>query len=56
MSLLRLFCDVDDFCQIYEAEYERHLLAEGSVKRTRSPQQLSASEMMTIVIHFHQSS
>lgn len=54
MSLLELFCDVDDFCQLHEAEYEQHLLTEGRVKRMRRPQ-LSASEMMTIIIHFHQS-
>lgn len=54
MSVLELFCDVDDFCQLHEKEYEAHLLRSGYVKRIRRPQ-LSASEMMTIIIHFHQS-
>lgn len=54
MSVLELFCDVDDFCQLHEKEYEAHLLRSGYVTRIRRPQ-LSASEMMTIIIHFHQS-
>lgn len=55
MSLVELFCAVDDFCQLHEAAYEQHLLTAGHVKRIRRPQ-LSASEMMTIIIHFHQAS
>jgi len=55
MSLLELFCDVDDFWQDYRANYYRQLLADKSNKRVR-PTQLSESEIMTIVIHFHQSS
>jgi DDE family transposase len=55
MSLLELFCDVDDFWQIYQASYHRHLLSQGIMKRIRRTQ-LSESEIMTIVIHFHQSS
>lgn len=54
MSLLELFCDVDDFCQLHEDVYEQHLLTAGHVKRIRRPQ-LSTGEMMTIIIHFHQS-
>lgn len=55
MSLVELFCDVDDFCQQHEKAYHQHLLTSGHVKRIRRPQ-MSASEMMTIMIHFHQSS
>jgi len=54
MSLVELFCDVDDFCQLHEKAYEEQLLSSGVVKRIRRPQ-LSSSEMMTIIIHFHQS-
>jgi len=55
MSWLELFCDVDDLCQLHARAYEQHLLIDGHVKRIRRPQ-LSVSEMMTIIIHFHQSS
>lgn len=55
MSLVELFCDVDDFCQLHEKAYEEHLLSSGIVKRIRRPQ-LTSSEIMTIIIHFHQSS
>jgi len=54
MSLLNLFCDVDDFCQWFEPRWKQSLLQTGTVKRLR-PTELSTSEMLTIVIHFHQS-
>ena len=54
MSLLELFVSVDDFCQIFLPMWERKLLADGSKKRCRAGQ-LSISEMMTIIIYFHQS-
>jgi hypothetical protein len=54
MSLLELFCDVDDFCQAFLPKWHRQLLAEGQIQRERKTR-LSLSEMMTIVIYFHQS-
>lgn len=54
MSLLELFCDVDDFCQAFEPWLAKQQL-EGSRGSKRGPQpRLSKSEIMTIVIHFHQ--
>lgn len=53
MSLLELFCDVDDFCQTFEPQWHQSLLQQGTIKRVR-PTQLSTSEIMTIMIHFHQ--
>jgi transposase len=53
MSLLELFCHVDDFCQTFEPEWQHSLLQHGTKKRVRQAQ-LSTSEIMTIVIHFHQ--
>lgn len=51
MSLLELFCAVDDFCIRYETEQARQLV---SNHRKRGPKPtLSASEVMTIVIWFH---
>lgn len=54
MSLLELFVDVDDFCQIFLPIWQKRLLKENSKKRNRSGQ-LSMSEIMTIIIYFHQS-
>lgn len=53
MSLLELYCHVDDFCQTFEPQWQQSLLHQGTCKRVR-PTQLSTSEIMTIVIHFHQ--
>jgi hypothetical protein len=54
MSLLELFVDVDDFCQIFLPTWQKRLLGDGSKKRLRDGQ-LSLSEVMTIIIYFHQS-
>lgn len=53
-SLLELFVSVDDFCQQFLPNWERGLLKEGTKKRRRNGQ-LSLSEIMTIIIYFHQS-
>lgn len=53
-SLLELFISVDDFCQVFLPFWERKLLEDGRKKRRRAGQ-LSVSEIMTIIIHFHQS-
>jgi hypothetical protein len=53
MSLLALFCDVDDFCREREAQQAASVLP-GNGQRRRQPG-LSESEIMTIVIYFHQS-
>ena len=54
MSLLELFIDVDDFWKVCFPIWKQQLLADGSIKRMREPQ-LSMSEIMTIIVHFHQS-
>lgn len=53
MNLVELFCHVDDFCQSFQAEWARHQLAAGR-QRQRSGR-LSQSEIMTLLIWFHQS-
>jgi hypothetical protein len=53
-SLLELFCDVDDFCQIFLPIWRKQLLSTGEIQRQRE-RSLTASEVMTILIHFHQS-
>jgi hypothetical protein len=54
MSLTQLFSDIDDFCQGFTPEWKKNLLEQGVKKRNR-PRALSQSEIITIVIHFHQS-
>ena len=53
-SLLELFCDVDDFCQIFLPMWRKQLLSAGEIQRQRE-RSLSVSEIMTILNHFHQS-
>jgi hypothetical protein len=54
MSLLALFCDVDDFCLEFEQYLEQGRVGQARGKRGPKPV-LSLSEVMTIIIHFHQS-
>ena len=49
-SLLELFVNVDDFCQVFLPFWEQKLMQDGSKKRRRAGQ-LSVSEIMTIIIH-----
>ena len=53
-SLLELFCDVDDFCQEFLPVWRKQLVSAGAVQRQRA-RSLRLSEIMTILIHFHQS-
>jgi hypothetical protein len=53
MSLLELFCDVDDFMLSFAPQWRAGQLAAGKQRERRG--QLSPSEVMTILIHFHQS-
>jgi hypothetical protein len=52
MSLLKLFCHVDDFCKFITRWSENQLL--GQASKPGPKPKLSASEVMTIIIHFHQ--
>lgn len=54
MSLLEMFCEVDDFYQAFAPHWTRYRLTNGLMKRRRQSQ-LCESEMMTILIHFQQS-
>ena len=53
-SLLELFCDVDDFCKAFLPIWNLQLLASGRKQRQRA-RSLTVSEIMTILIAFHQS-
>ena len=54
MSLLELYCAVDDFCKAIDEAQAGHVLPSGTAQRQRAGQ-LSESEALTIMIHFHQS-
>jgi hypothetical protein len=54
MSVLELFCHVDDFCRAFEPVWHRQRLTSGSKQRNRA-RELALSEMMTMLILFHQS-
>ena len=53
-SLEEVFCHVDDFCQGFEPQWERQLLGNG-LQHRRRPRSSCLSEIMTILIGFHQS-
>lgn len=53
-KLIETFCDVDDFCQLFIEQWQKSLLEDGTIKRRRACR-LTPSEIMTIIIHFHQS-
>ena len=53
MSIRKRFCHVDDFCQ-WLAKWENARLLDMTRKRGQAPR-MSMSEVMTILIHFHQS-
>ena len=54
MSLLELFCAVDDFCRQWEPAWHQQQLASGLRQRQRA-RHLCLSEIMTILIAFHSS-
>jgi hypothetical protein len=54
MSILDLFCSVDEFWQQFAPQWERDLVASGQRRRRRATR-LHPSEIMTIAILFQQS-
>jgi hypothetical protein len=52
MNILTIFCDIDDFCLLFEPLWRRRLLADGARHRQRSSS-LCLSEVMTILVLFH---
>jgi len=53
VEILPLFCDIDDFCLLFEPLWERHLL---ETRQRNRPSSLCLSEVMTIITLFHASS
>lgn len=54
MELITLFYLVDEFCKDFEPKWRAERIRSGSRSRNRSCR-LSLSEILTIIIHFHQS-
>ena len=54
MGLLKLFCAVDDFWKAFQPHWHRVTLERNGGRKVRATQ-LSPSEIMTVLIHFHQS-
>jgi Transposase DDE domain len=55
MELEKLFCEIDDFCAIFEETFKPKIIAEQRQQRQRKCQ-LCLSEVMTIIVYFHHSS
>jgi hypothetical protein len=54
VDILSLFCEIDDFCKIFEKVWRTRQLA-GSKRRRNRRTRLSQSEVMTILVLYHQS-
>ena len=52
-SLTEIFCQLDDFCDYFEPQWEKQLINEG-IKTRHRRSKISLSELMTIVVLFHQ--
>jgi len=52
MDILPIFCEIDDFCLIFEPLWHRRLLHSGAAKRNK-PKSLALSEVITILVLFH---
>lgn len=55
MEILPVFCDIDDFCLLFEPLWKQRLLSTGARQRDRAVR-LCLSEVMTIIVLFHASS
>jgi hypothetical protein len=53
MDILTLFCDIDDFCLLFEPLWRKRLL---ETRQRNRPSSLCLSEVMTIITLFHASS
>ena len=53
-KLTETYCDVDDFCKLFIPQWEEILIENGTRKRRRE-KRMSSSEIMTVIISYHQS-
>src|SRR5689334_9344632 len=53
MDILSLFCEIDDFCKVFEKLYQPRALGNGRQRRRAT--RLSLSEVMTLLVMYHAS-
>jgi len=53
-NVVEIFCEIDDFCKQFEKTWNRSLIESGEKKRIKASS-LCLSEIMTILVLFHQS-
>ena len=53
-NLEAIYVDVDDFCLLFEPQWQAHLIETGEKQRIK-PSRLTSSEVMTLLIAFHHS-
>jgi len=52
--LTEVFCEVDDFCQAFEAQWQTSLLGSGAAPHGPKPG-LAVSEIITLLLILHSS-
>lgn len=55
LDITQVFCDVDDFCQVFERHWQNQPQLPSIQGERRCRSRMSLSEVMTIVIAFHSS-
>lgn len=55
LKVVEIFCEVDDFCKVYEEKLAPHLLPSATSKHSVNKPCVSLSEMMTIEMLYHRS-
>ena len=53
LDITRIFCEVDDFCQFFECQWEQQPQLPSMPGEQRCRSRMSLSEVMTIAIAFH---
>ncbi len=52
-KIVEIFCSIDDFTKVFTPEFEKKLI--GASKKRNKPSKLSLSEVMTLMVLFHES-
>ncbi len=53
MDIVTLFCEIDDFCKVFEKVWRKRQIGSGRVRNRRTS--LSMAEVMTILVMYHES-
>lgn len=54
MDRVAIFCEIDDFCRIFEPKFNQQLISDGKRKRIK-PSKMSRAEVMSLMVLFHRS-